>query len=102
MRLVLVWPRCWLGACSILRRAWCKNAGLEEYLGKTGFERWASKSRAAMVEPGKLEMVETRVDGHSPCGEIRSGIDHLFGLGRFEDVRVRAPSPIRECRCADR
>ena len=51
----------------------------------------ASRSPASPVaESGVLELVETRIGEPLAMQDVRGTIEHLVGLGRFEDVRVFA------------
>jgi hypothetical protein len=47
-----------------------------------------------------LELVETRVGEPLAMRDVRGTIEHLVGVGRFEDVRVSRRAPIRAWRCA--
>ena len=50
-----------------------------------------SKSAAVLVtESGVLDLVETRIGEPLRMHDVRETIDHLAGLGRFEDIRVFA------------
>jgi outer membrane protein insertion porin family len=52
---------------------------------------------AVSSDAALLQLVETRVGEPLSMERIRESIDHLIGLGRFEDVRVFVePSAIRE------
>lgn len=65
-------------------------AKAEQYLGKTITDVRVDLAGVAVVEPGLLELVETRVAEPLGMRNVRGTIDHLVGLGRFEDVRVFA------------
>ena len=67
-----------------------QGAGAQGYLGKTVTDVEVQIAGVAVDEPGLLELVETRVAEPLGMREIRATIDHLVGLGRFEDVRVFA------------
>ena len=67
-----------------------QGAGVQVYLGKTVTDVEVQIAGVAVAEPGLLELIETRVAEPLGMREIRATIDHLVGLGRFEDVRVFA------------
>jgi outer membrane protein assembly complex protein YaeT len=43
-----------------------------------------------LVEPAVADLLETRVGQPLSMAEVRETVGHLFGLGRYEDVQVRA------------
>ncbi|MCC7033795.1 MAG: BamA/TamA family outer membrane protein [Acidobacteria bacterium] len=43
-----------------------------------------------VLEPGVLELIETRVGQPLAMARVRDTIDHLVGLGRYDDVRLFA------------
>ncbi|MFM8532040.1 MAG: hypothetical protein ACKOEC_00345, partial [Acidimicrobiia bacterium] len=57
-------------------------------LGKTITDVRVELAGATVSEPGVLELIETRVGEPLAMRNVRGTIDHLVGLGRFEDVRV--------------
>jgi outer membrane protein insertion porin family len=60
------------------------------YIGKPIVEvRLVSEGRPA-DDPASLALVETRVGQPLSMTAVRASITHLFGLGRFQDVRVEA------------
>ena len=65
-------------------------ADVQEYLGKTITDVRVEVSGVMVVEPGLLELVETQVGEPLGMRDVRGTIDHLVGLGRFEDVRLFA------------
>src|SRR5215211_7003760 len=65
-------------------------AGVQVYLGKTVTDLAVVVAGVTVAEPGLLELIETRVAEPLAMRDIRATIDHLVGLGRFEDVRVFA------------
>jgi len=67
-----------------------QGAGVQGYLGKTVTDVEVEIAGVTVAEPGLLELIETRVAEPLGMREIRATIDHLVGLGRFEDVRVFA------------
>ena len=69
-------------------------------LGKTITDVRVEIAGVPVADAGVLELVETRVGEPLAMRDVRGTIDHLVGLGRFEDVRVFASSPTRAWRCA--
>ena len=67
-----------------------QSAGAQAYLGKTVTDVEVEIAGVPVAEPALLELIETRVAEPLAMREIRATIDHLVGLGRFEDVRVLA------------
>lgn len=59
-------------------------------LGKTITDVRVELAGATVSEPGVLELIETRVGEPLVMRNVRGTINHLVGLGRFEDVRVLA------------
>jgi outer membrane protein insertion porin family len=67
-----------------------QGAALDVYLGKIVTDVQVEVAGVAVAEPALLELIETRVAEPLGMRDIRATIDHLIGLGRFEDVRVFA------------
>ncbi|MGE3489530.1 MAG: POTRA domain-containing protein [Vicinamibacterales bacterium] len=64
-----------------------------QYLGQTVADVRVEVSGVALADPAVIELVETRIGEPLTMLKVRATIDHLVGLGRFEDVRVfAAPS----------
>ena len=61
-----------------------------QYLGQTIADVRVEIAGVPATEPTILEMIETQVGEPLEMRDIRGTIDHLVGLGRFEDVRVAA------------
>ena len=60
------------------------------YIGKPIVEvRLVTEGRPT-DDPASLALVETRVGQPLSMAAVRASITHLFGLGRFQDVRVEA------------
>lgn len=79
---------CWL---ALAGRA---EAAVEQWLGRTIADVRVQTVAGAPVDSGVLELVETRIGGRLEMDQVRDTIDHLVGLGRFDDVRVTAaPGP---------
>ena len=62
----------------------------QEFLGKTITDVRVEIAGVAVAESGVLELVETRVGEALAMPNVRGTIEHLVGVGRFEDVRVFA------------
>ena len=75
----------WLLLASLL-------AGLdvEQYLGRTIIDVRVEIAGVPSSDAAVLELIETRVGEALGMRSVRGTIDHLVGLGRFEDVRVMA------------
>jgi outer membrane protein insertion porin family len=62
----------------------------QDFLGKTITDVRVEIAGVAVAESGVLELVETRVGEALAMPNVRGTIEHLVGVGRFEDVRVFA------------
>ena len=62
----------------------------QDFLGKTITDVRVEIAGVAVAEIGVLELVETRVGEPLAMQSVRGTIEHLVGVGRFEDVRVFA------------
>jgi outer membrane protein insertion porin family len=62
----------------------------QDFLGKTITDVRVEIAGVAVAESGVLELVETRVGETLAMPNVRGTIEHLVGVGRFEDVRVFA------------
>jgi len=68
-------------------------AAAQEYLGRTITDVQVEVAGVPLADPAVVELVETRIGEPLTVIHVRSTIDHLVGLGRFEDARVfAAPS----------
>ncbi len=65
-------------------------AHAQPYLGRTVADVRVEVAGVMLVDPAVIELVETRIGEPLTMIKVRSTIDHLVGLGRFEDVRVFA------------
>ena len=65
-------------------------ADVNEYLGRTVLDVRVEVGGVLMTDPTVVQLVGTRVGQPLSMEQIRATIDHLVGLGRFEDVRVFA------------
>lgn len=61
-----------------------------QHLGQTVADVRVEVSGVALADPAVIELVETRIGEPLTMLNVRATIDHLVGLGRFEDVRVFA------------
>ena len=69
-------------------------ADIRDFLGRTIVDVRVEVGGALYSEPTVLQLIETRVGESMSMERVRESIDHLVGLGRFEDIRVFAePSP---------
>jgi outer membrane protein assembly factor BamA len=66
------------------------HADVRDYLGRVLAEVRVELAGTPFSEPAVLELIETRVGAPLSMRHVRDSIDHLVGLGRFEDVRVFA------------
>ena len=62
----------------------------QDFLGRTITDVRVEIAGVAVVESGVLELVETRIGEPLAMQNVRGTIEHLVGVGRFEDVRVFA------------
>jgi outer membrane protein insertion porin family len=66
------------------------EAGAEQYVGRIIVDVRVEVAGQPTTEPSVREIIETRLGEPFSMAAVRSTIDHLVGLGRFEDVRVDA------------
>ncbi len=64
------------------------SADQEGYLGRTITDVRVEVAGQPVVEPNVLGLVETRIGDPLDMPAVRATIDHLVGLGRFEDVKL--------------
>lgn len=62
----------------------------QQFLGRTITDVRVEVAGVPLEEPTVLELVETRISEPLGMRNVRATIDHLVGLGRFDDVRVFA------------
>ena len=60
------------------------------YIGKPVVEVGLLSEGRPVEDPAAAALIETRVGEPLSMAEVRESITHLFGLGRFQDVRVDA------------
>lgn len=77
-------------ALATLLIATAATADVRDYIGKTVADVRVEVGGAPYEEPGVLQLIETRVGEPLLMERVRESIDHLVGLGRFQDVRVFA------------
>jgi outer membrane protein insertion porin family len=65
-------------------------ATAQPYLGQTIADVQVEVAGVPLADPAVIELLETRIGEPLTMRHVRSTIDHLVGLGRFEDVRVFA------------
>ena len=65
-------------------------AAAQQSLGRTITDVRVEVAGVPVSDAAVLELVETRVGEPLRMHDVRSTIDHLVGLGRFEDVRVQS------------
>src|SRR5688500_18712940 len=69
---------------------------VRDFLGRTLLDVRVELGGVVFDDPSILQLIETRVGEPLSMERVRESIDHLVGLGRFEDVRVFAePSAVR-------
>jgi hypothetical protein len=78
-----------LAAIALLSAAEAQ-ASPEQYVGRIIVDVRVELAEQPSSEASVLQVVETRVGEPFSMLAVRSTIDHLIGLGRFEDVRVDA------------
>ena len=74
----------------VLLLAAVRGASGGQYLGRTVADVRVEVAGVVLTDPAVIDLVETRIGEPLAMITIRSTIDHLVGLGRFEDVRVFA------------
>ena len=74
----------------MLIACWAAPAAAQQYLGQTITDVRVEIGGVLLTESGVLDLVETRIGEPLRMRDVRETIDHLAGLGRFEDVRVFA------------
>jgi outer membrane protein insertion porin family len=65
-------------------------ADIADFVGKPLADVRVELGGQLLADRGVLELIQTRVGDNLRLEQIRDSIDHLIGLGRFEDVRVYA------------
>jgi outer membrane protein insertion porin family len=63
---------------------------VEALIGQLVTDQVVETTEGTGVDPGVLELVETRIGEPLSLEDVRGTIDHLIGLGRFDDVRALA------------
>lgn len=65
-------------------------AGIQDYLGRTITDVRVEIAGVPAADSSVISLIETRVGEPLMMRDVRSTIEHLIGLTRFEDVRVFA------------
>ena len=79
-------------ATLVVAMAWTvpARADVRQYLGQPLTAVHVEIAGLPVTEPAVLELVETRTGHPLLMQHVRETLDHLVGLGRFEDIRVYA------------
>ena len=71
-------------------------ADVRDFLGRPLADVRVEVGGQPLVDPAVVQLIETRVGEALSMRLVRETIDHLVGLGRFQDIRVEAAaSPAR-------
>jgi outer membrane protein insertion porin family len=65
-------------------------ADVRDFIGRTLTDVRVEVGGLPYADPSVLQLIETRVGDALSMQRVRESIDHLVGVGRFEDVRVYA------------
>ncbi|HUE90117.1 MAG TPA: POTRA domain-containing protein [Vicinamibacterales bacterium] len=65
-------------------------ADVRDFIGRTLTDVRVEVGGAASTDVSVLQLIETRVGEALSMQRVRESVDHLVGVGRFEDVRVFA------------
>ena len=86
-RIVVLWC-----AVAAFVPAFSNGASAEQasHLGRTITDVRVEIAGIAATQPNVVGLIETRIGDVLGMQAVRNTIDHLIGLGRFEDVRVFA------------
>src|SRR5687768_14976309 len=68
------------------------RADVRDFLGRPLVDVRVEIGSVALADDSVLQLIETRIGDALSMQRVRETIDHLVGLGRFEDVRVFAES----------
>lgn len=79
-----------LGLLAVLAVPAAAQADVIDFLGKLLVDVRADAPTGLVRDAATLELIETRVGEPLTMVAVRETIDHLTGLGRYEDVRVYA------------
>ncbi len=66
------------------------SPGVGQYLGRNIQDVRLDEEGRTLTDPVVVGLVETRVGEPLTMGRVRDTLDHLLGLGRYQDVRVLA------------
>ncbi|HTM31284.1 MAG TPA: POTRA domain-containing protein [Vicinamibacterales bacterium] len=84
-----MWRPAWLVVCSIVL-AGRAEASVDQWLGRLITDVRVQTLAGAVVDASVLELVETRLGEPFAMLQVRDTMDHLVGLGRYDDVRLSA------------
>jgi outer membrane protein insertion porin family len=79
-----------LGALLLCLLTGAPHEDIRDLLGRTIVDVRVEVAGAPYADPSVLQLFETRIGEPFAMERVRESIDHLVGLGRFEDVRVFA------------
>lgn len=65
-------------------------ADVRDFIGRTLTDVRVEVAGALFDDPSVLQLIETRIGEPLSMERVRESVDHLVGVGRFEDVRVYA------------
>jgi outer membrane protein insertion porin family len=88
--LVMLWSAFAAFAPCAANTASADQAQPGPHLGRTVTDVRVDIAGQPVIDPNVLGLIETRIGEALEMPAVRSTIDHLVGLGRFEDVRVFA------------
>ena len=90
MRRILVRSRSCSSSCPPQGSARRRRRTATAYIGKPIVEVGVLSEGRAVEDPAATALIETQVGEPLSMAAVRESITHLFGLGRFQDVRVDA------------
>jgi outer membrane protein assembly complex protein YaeT len=79
-----------LALIALLISAVPARADVRDFLGRPVAANRVELAGIQSLDPAVLQLIETRVGEPLSMERVRETIDHLIGLGRFEDIRVFA------------
>ena len=78
------------GLAALLLTVTPARADVRDFLGRPLTSVRVEVGGQPLADPALLPLIETRVGDALSMRRVRETIDHLVGLGRFQDIRVRA------------
>lgn len=79
-----------IAAIALLGAARPALASQDAFIGQPIADVQVETEDGPVLEPGVLELIETRLGQPLAMERVRDTIDHLVGLGRYDDVRLFA------------